>query len=129
MARACVEYLLLEEVSHLARRHAGEIRRPREYMLRYDDTQRKFRDYLRALKMDGEDEIYGLLLYSSEHWPAHFRNARFKLKDAIISKARGLSRVEGDQFQLWFPLFWSFRPNHDQPDMNDIRFAAFTDTS
>jgi ankyrin repeat protein len=108
MARICVEYLSLDELYHIA---------PVYHTTQNDRSQSK---------MDEEHEIKVLLLYSSEHWAAHFRDASFELKDAVISKARELWRVEGDQFQLWFPLLWrALGPYTRQPDMNDIRLAAF----
>ena len=94
MARICVEYLSLDELYHIA---PAKISKGR-YALRHH----KILEDRRQSKMGEEHEIKVLLLYSSEHWTTHFRNASFELKDAVVSKARELCRVEGNQFQLWF---------------------------
>jgi ankyrin repeat protein len=117
MARICVEYLSLDELYHIAPKISKGRLAPTHHTIQNDRSQSK---------MDEEHEIEVLLLYSSEHWAAHFQDASFELKDAVISKARELCRVEGDQFQLWFPLLWrALRPYESRPRMNDIRLAAF----
>jgi Ankyrin repeats (3 copies)/NACHT domain len=117
MARICVEYLSLDELYHIAPETSKGRLAPIRYIIQNERSQSK---------MDEEHEIKVLLLYSSEYWAAHFRDASFELKDAVISKARELCRVEGNQFQLWFPLMWrALGAYATRSDMNDIRLAAF----
>ena len=43
--------------------------------------------------MIAEHEIGDLLIYSSEHWAAHFQNADFDPQDSVVSRARKLCRT------------------------------------
>ncbi|MCJ1424297.1 hypothetical protein MMC29_002184, partial [Sticta canariensis] len=82
MARICVEYLSLSELNDFAQAEISKATYPR------------IRHYSKYLEMGKYHEITVLLLYSSENWAAHFRNASFEPKDVVVSKARELSRVE-----------------------------------
>jgi NACHT domain/Ankyrin repeats (many copies)/Ankyrin repeats (3 copies) len=117
MARICVEYLSLDELYHTAPKTSSGRHTPIHQTTPDDRRQ----------EMGEENEIEALLSYSSEHWPDHFRIARFEQKDALVSKARELCRIEDDQFRLWFPVFSRTFPSYTRPTImnSSMMLAAF----
>lgn len=127
MARVCVEYLSLSEiydVAESAKRLRFDYRLENDGL--NDDLKDALEDALRQSEMKEKHEIGVLLFYSSEHWAAHFRNADFEPEDAVVSKARELCRVQGNQFPLWFPVIWQASDEvYKLSGMSDLRVAAF----
>ena len=114
-----------------------------KHSLRPDDSETIMAgiciDYLLLKKLDSIDpesitsdeeendicDIGALLKYSAEYWPGHLRNSPVGNGSPVLEKAYRLYQ-ECDRYQLWFPLLWrAQRPYEHQPDMDDIRLAAF----
>lgn len=115
MAKICVEYLSLIEIHDLVS------------PLETTDGLTAYLDGLINSETIRNHEIGALLIYSSEHWTAHFRKADFEEGNLIVSKARELCRVQSDQFRLWFPWMWENHGPEDLPViMNDLTVAAFS---
>lgn len=119
MTRICVEYLSLSKI------YDSKIVDIKLFQKDGIDDESDD-DGARLAEMIEEHEIGTLLLYSTEHWAAHFRNTSFKLGDPIVSKVRELCRVQGNKFRLWFPWMWkALRRGTPPAKMNDLMVAAF----
>ena len=119
MTAICVEYLSLNEIQNIAENtHKNALEHG------WINSTRK--DGLRQSEIIEKKEIGALLVYSSEHWAAHFRNAGFGLQNSVILNARELCRVKGELFHVWFPVQWqAFQPyTSDLPRMNDLVVVA-----
>ncbi|KAH8587245.1 ankyrin repeat-containing domain protein [Bisporella sp. PMI_857] len=122
MARICIDYLLLRELDEIE----VEVRHQQrgEPHLRWKRSQRQL--LLNEENKDSESGFEAFLKYSAQHWPSHFRNSTFDRESIVLAKACKLNLVEGDRFNLWFPILWgAWRGWSDQPHMNNIRIAAF----
>ncbi|KAJ9603646.1 hypothetical protein H2200_011832 [Cladophialophora chaetospira] len=78
-----------------------------------------------------EPELYGdvgtFVVYTSENWPSHLRNAHITDR-AFIQSLLPLYDTDSLTFRLWFPLFWDTQnaeEEEDYPGMNSIRLASF----
>ncbi|KAF3391859.1 Ankyrin repeat domain-containing protein 50 [Talaromyces pinophilus] len=72
-----------------------------------------------------QENVHGLLVYSAQHWPDHFREIS-SLKAELFELVYRLYDVNTERFALWFPVFWqSAMPFEEKPQMNELHLAAF----
>jgi hypothetical protein len=117
MARICIDYLSLREFDR-----PPSIKRERIEVLRQSTTRLEITDE----EMADVYDVKSFLTYSAEHWAAHFRSVTIAMDEKLSTKIDRLYLVEHDRFQLWFSLLWKAqRPYEVQPEMNNVRLAAF----
>ncbi|KAH8598618.1 ankyrin repeat-containing domain protein [Bisporella sp. PMI_857] len=119
MACICIDYLCLRELDEIQVHQQR-----RELQLRWKHSKKQ-------LLLDGEYKVSesgfeAFLKYSAQHWPSHFRNSTFDKEGIVFAKACRLNLAKSDRFNLWFPILWrAWRGWKDQPQMNNIKLAAF----
>jgi ankyrin repeat protein len=114
MAKICIEYLTCKDL---------DSKKPESQKLLSADTPWP---YLDGEQAQDQPDITGFVTYAAEHWPSHVRHAHWDKRDPLMTKLCQIYDTRSERFHLWFPILWkATRPYENQPDMNNIRLAAF----
>ncbi|KIX05301.1 uncharacterized protein Z518_06173 [Rhinocladiella mackenziei CBS 650.93] len=75
--------------------------------------------------LEKDDHVQSFLVYSSEYWPSHLRDAEMPTDDSAMTRLSQLYATDGPPYSLWFAIFWkTTHPYEIQPRINSIRLAA-----
>ncbi|EXJ78183.1 hypothetical protein A1O3_09344 [Capronia epimyces CBS 606.96] len=100
-------------------------------LLSFEDVRSTAQSLINKLKLQDltwENASESLLAYSAEMWSNHLRDSHISKSDPYLDTISDLYDVEGDLYNLWFPIYYALHENmatmQRRPQMTSFDLAA-----